>query len=502
MVFLGILYIGMLTGLAYYTNKLSKYLEEEREPIEETLSLNRNIDTNNIVFKSVNDNCIRINQGVEIENKQVLVCCTGDNNSMALLTCVANIFGSDNTNVLLINHHKNNTVKMFVHDVCDYNGFKFFNYDYNNLCFNNSDNLKKFRYTKINEICKKQDIAYVFEGHTIENYSNSILHNFFTGKTFNNNTNINTLKPFLNLTNIIIEDFIYNYNVPVDEHMTHLEFNNFKVKDFFNEIDKTFTILYPDWRYNLVRAYNATNNIINENSSNINVIINSQCNLGDFGFIYYHDLSKTSYGVYKIILDTICDEYNMEHFSNSTIENMYNDNETYTYKFTDELSVKCNEFINKLTKDNNVNPHLFMATLINSLLNSDNMDEFETDTEDTYEESDEESEADEEAEGEADEEAEGEADEEAEGEADEEAEGEAENEAEAEVDQETSEESDEEADEDINDIEYPLMSVDLTNEYIYKIINNKLVSEIDFNRQLIDGILYFTVINGKFKFFY
>ncbi len=503
MLFLGVLYIGMLSGLAYYANIISNKLEEEREPIEETFSLNRSIDKDNIVFKSVNENCIRINQGIDIDNKKILVCCTGDNKSMALLTCIANIFGSDNTYVLLINHHKNTTLKMFVHDICDYNEFKFFNYDYDDLCFNNSDNLKKFRETKINEICKKHDIAYVFEGHTIENYSNYILHNFFAGKTFNNVNYYNaTQKPFLNLTDIIIDDFIYSYNIPIDDNMTHVQFSSFKVKNFFSDIDKTFKILYPDWRYNLVRAYNATNNIINENSSNINVIINSQCNLGDFGFIYYHDLSKISYGVYKIILDTLCDEYNMEHFSDYCMENMYNKNDTNTYKFTEELSVKCNDFINKLTKDSNVNPHTFMSSLVNVLI--DESDDDASDIGSNDEESDIGSNDEESDIGSNDEESDiGSNDDESEVCSNDE-----ESDKMEDINDEPSENKAEqdnisiEKNDDLNDIEYPLIAVDLTNEYTYKIVNNKIASEIDFNRQLIEGVLHFTVVNSKFKFFY
>ncbi len=523
MLFLGVLYISVLSGMAYYANKLSKSLlkdHKENEEDIEILNLNRNLNEDDKLFKSVRDNCIRANQGTNFNNKKVLVCCSGDNKSMALVTCIANIFGNDNTYVLLINHHKNNMLKIFVHDVCDYNSFKFFNYDYDNYSyFNNSNDLKTFRYNKINEICKKNDISFVFEGHTIENYCNLILHNFFSGKTFINTKNEQSQKPFLNLNEETINNFIYNYNIPIDENMVHDGFTNAKIKNIFTNIDKIYKAFYPDWQFNLARAYNATNNIINENTSNINLIINLQCNLSDYGFIYYHDLLKTSFGVYKIILNTLCDEYNIEHFSDNNIETMYTENNTYTIKFTNELHIKCNEFINKL---NNVNPDEFMIALIDGL--SEENESKETDDNDNQSndnQSDDSESEDNESESEDNESESEDNDSESE---DNESESE-DNDSESEDNDSESEDNDSESDDNQSDdnesesddnqsddndsesednnstnVEYPLIAVDLSKDkYTYKMTYS---NDIDFNSNLINGILYFTVYNNKFKFFY
>ena len=103
-----------LSAASFEAIKLAKEFESTREEKENSFSLNRTINSDNIVFKAVNDNYLRINQGYNNENKNVLVCCTGDDKSMALLTCIGNIFGSANTNVLLINHHKNRSLVNFL----------------------------------------------------------------------------------------------------------------------------------------------------------------------------------------------------------------------------------------------------------------------------------------------------------------------------------------------------------------------------------------------------
>ncbi len=514
MLFLGVLYISMLFGLAYVANKLSNSLKTHFNELDETLCLQRNMDTEESIFKSVNDNCLRNKIDTD---KKVLVCCTGDNKSMALLAIVSNIFGSINTNVLFINHHENNVLNMFIHDICDHNGFKFFNYNYDY-----EENIKKFRYNKINEICKKNDISYVFEAHTIENFCNLILHNYFSGETtFDSQSSI--YNPFYNLTEEVVDRFIDKYSIPIDENMIHFTYSCLKLKNILTDINNIFGLVYPKWRQNLVRTY-IKNNINEDNFINTNIIINTQCSLGNYGFIYYHDSNKTSFEMYKTIINRLCLEYNKE-ISSADIEGMYNN--TNTCVFTEKLNTMCDEFIHKL---DNINPTEFMIALINDIISDEVSDSTDAsdmelvevedadeavEVEDADDEDDEEEDADDEEEEDAavedeEEDAAVEIDEKAASVEDEEEAAKVDNEEEAaKVDNE--EEAAKVDNEEVEDksaldepnkektITFPLIAVDLTQDkYIYYIVNSK---DVDFNKHLLDGILHFTIVDNKFKFY-
>ena len=149
MILLTTLYLGALYSFGAFAIRLSNYYNNyntnsnnnstnHNNNPSDKLSLKLNIDPEDKLYKSVLN---EYNKNKLEKNEQVLVCCTGDTQSMALLAIVLNIFGNENVHVLTINHHKSNNMTIFVHDICDLNDLQFHHYNYYNI-----SKIQEYRY--------------------------------------------------------------------------------------------------------------------------------------------------------------------------------------------------------------------------------------------------------------------------------------------------------------------------------------------------------------------
>ena len=298
-------------------------------------NLNIEVDKENIIYKAF---MLEVNKNEMDITKQVLVCCTGDEQSMALLAIASNVF--NHVHVLLINHDKKDTMKEFIEDICDFNEFT--------MHCNTADNITNniSRYEHINEICGSNDIKYVFEGHTMTNYSNNILNDIYNNNIDNNynTTDYIISKPFLLIDNITILKFISYYNIPIDNSSTHVKYSNIKKKNMFNDMDCYTSIIYPDWRINLIEFYN-------KKTSVDTTLIESNCFKGKYGFLVYHDFNKISFIAFKRVLNNLCKEYNFCKFDNSDYNEYYLTEESISYFINEEYNNKIDEFEENFTCD-------------------------------------------------------------------------------------------------------------------------------------------------------
>jgi hypothetical protein len=352
------LYISILAYLAKQIVDLSnQYKNEMIEQNNDIKIFNIpnlfNISNDDPLYVSIVDECIKNKINT---NEKVIVSCTGDKQSMAMLAIIINLFGSRNVNVITINHHQNIQLSSFVHDICDINNLKFYNYNVDLVEYYNNHLIKQFRYEKIRNICKKEDIRYIFEAHTSENYSNSILENMFSETLYESNIINNQIYyPFLSKTNEDIENFYNNY--PLSHNDIHYNYSMVQNKQIFNEFDDLFTMLYPEWRHNIIKSYLTTKNIVDNEYNNIHNIINKNCIISKYGFIYYHDLKITPYDIYKMVITGLCDELNINHLSDLSISNMYASNDYFTIYLIDDLNEQFQHFYNYLQ---NMEPSKFI----------------------------------------------------------------------------------------------------------------------------------------------
>ena len=317
-------------------------------------NLNIEVDKENVIYKAF---MLEVNKNEMDITKQILVCCTGDEQSMALLAIASNVF--NHVHVLLINHDKKDIMKQFIEDICDFNEFTMhcINNTAYNIADNTADNITNniSRYEHINEICNSNDIKYVFEGHNMINYSNNILNDIYNNvatqqidpKDHINNTittNYIISKPFLLIDNITILKFISYYNIPVDNSLTHVDYSNIKKKSMFNDMDCYTSIIYPDWRINLIDFYS-------KKTSVDTTLIESNCFKGKYGFLVYHDFNKISFIAFKRVLNNLCKEYNFCKFDNSDYNEYYLTEETISYFINEEYNNKIDEFEENFTCD-------------------------------------------------------------------------------------------------------------------------------------------------------
>ena len=335
-----------------YFRETSEVLEKEyiglsTENNNSNMLLNYEFDKNNVIYKAFN---LEVTKHEMDLSKKVLICCTGDYQSMALLSIAANVFDKNNIHVFTINHDSSHIMRDFIEDVCISNNFMFHCIDVYNLDTTEDD--RDFRYERITEVCDDNDIQYVFEGHNMINYTNQLLNNVFD----NNKTNyMNTHKPFLLLDNVSLLKLFSIYNIPIDESLTHLEYSKEDNQNVFNYIDEYVSNIYPDWRINLIEHYN---NIINTDD-----ITNYY--KGKYGFLIHHDFNKISLIAFKKIINKLCDEYNFCKINNTDFEEFYMENENISFYMSDEIISKINSFTNYLkTVDLN--------NIISDLINKDN----------------------------------------------------------------------------------------------------------------------------------
>ena len=322
------------TDSIYDDNLSEYYLDEDLEKEDE-------------LFIQVLEEC---NRNKINTNEEVLVSCTGDEKSMALLNIITNIF--ENVSVLYINHHNSDVLTDFIHDVCDFNELTFYNYTFDK---NIDTDMRTFRHEKIRNICKKNDIKYVFEAHSVENLCHSIIYNTLKGSQYETDViTSNIYYPFGMCYNEDIYQFAYTYNIPYDKNNTHLLKSKTEKKHMLSSLDDIYNIIFQEehWMKNVVKSNLMTQHIINSNNNTIEHIINNNCKVGTFGFIYYHDLEKTPYDIYRLVINGLCDDLNIEHMSESIIKNMYVKNNLYSLYIIEEIAIGFEAIHSYLIKKN------------------------------------------------------------------------------------------------------------------------------------------------------
>ena len=122
-----LLILSIYFGTIYYFVKkvveLAQHYENTSEPLVSEAVDNFylkefDLDVVDPVVSSVISECVLIN-----EDDNILVCCTGDRKSMALLNIMKCIYS--NIHVLYLNHHNTSKLEIFIHDICDKNDFIF-----------------------------------------------------------------------------------------------------------------------------------------------------------------------------------------------------------------------------------------------------------------------------------------------------------------------------------------------------------------------------------------
>jgi hypothetical protein len=332
--------------------------EEETQIQEQNYSLeNIKVDKENILYQAVNN---EINNNQLDTTKKVLICCTGDYQSMALLTIAMNIFNRENIHVFTFNRNHDSMLE-FMENICNENKLAF----YHSLCDkdeseldsesnsetlseSNSETLsesdsepleeqsKKIqRYTLIKDIVKNNDIHYVFEAHTLVNYSNMILNDLFENKKTIND--ISVYRPFLLIDNITLMRFFSSYNIPIDINLTNLEYSREDNKILFNNMEQYISVLYPNWRLNVVEN-NKT--LLNTDE------LKKYCYKGKHGFSVEHNFDKISFVMFKKLVDELAKEYKFEndYLSNiSKLDELYmNDNNKTLFlseNYLDKISI-------------------------------------------------------------------------------------------------------------------------------------------------------------------
>jgi hypothetical protein len=323
------------------------------------MKINMDFDKENIVYKAF---MLEVNKNKMDTTRQVLICCTGDEKTMSLLSIASTIF--NHVHVLLIDYDETETMKEFIEDICDFNDFTFHCFDTvrNTITSDITTHITSLRYEQIDEICSKNDIKYVFEGHDMTNYSNNILNDIYN----NNNTNntINTIssyiisKPFLLIDNTTLSKFISYYNIPFDNNLIHSDYSNIKNKSMFNDMDCYTSTIYPDWRINLIEYYNNKTSIDTE-------IIENKCFKGKYGFLFYHDFNKISFIAFKRVVNKLCSEYNFFVFDNNEFKEYYLTEEDVSYFINEEYESKVNDFEEK-----------FESNIISNMIDNNSENEF------------------------------------------------------------------------------------------------------------------------------
>lgn len=310
------LYLG--TMYVFY-----KYVQEKaREYEDETISITdvKEIDTENPLYKAVS----------EIANKTptgpIIVCCTGDMQSMALLHIIMMIYDNIHINVLFINNERYHNMSDFVENMCNDNNINFIqtSVETNDVMHCNVEsNIEAIRNNMISDLCKKLDTNMVYEAHTIENQSNYML-----GMIFSNNlgkTKLNTIKPFINMDMDMIKEFVDRndivYNV-LDHNMT-------SAMNIFNEFDSVLKQHYPNWRENIINYTIDVNDKLRQFETNIDTIIDNCTKSDTYGFYYRYNMDMVSYDVFSNVINKLADNNRIERPSKYIKSQMWTGNLCY-----------------------------------------------------------------------------------------------------------------------------------------------------------------------------
>ncbi len=349
-----ILVLAAYFGMAYYLIEkmiqTAKNLEEASNFLlddspEYNNNLNIDVDTNNILYKEFMST---INKHELDVNKKILVCCTGDYQSIALLTIASQIFGKENVHVFLHNYDETYKIQHLLMELCCHNDFTFH-------CIENNDDSRSNRYNRIEQLCRESDISYVFEGHTIINYSNDILSSIFSNKS-EETYSIVSYKPFINIDNTTLFKFFSTYDIRIDDEFTHLEHTRLQYKTVFEDVEQTVSNYYPNWRMNVIEHFDKTD-------------FNRELNIvrGKYGFLLSIDLNTISYYSFTKSLNKIFDEYG---FNNDDLEDYYNNDDDEMFFISKEYQHNINNFIKFLNKTD-------LDILVDELLENQSQSSFE-----------------------------------------------------------------------------------------------------------------------------
>jgi hypothetical protein len=459
------LVLAIYFGTIYYSVKklieIANNFDENAEPLinqnyeepitqEQNFTLDVEIDKENVIYQAFMN---EINKNQLDTTKKVLICCTGDYQSMALLAVAMNIFNKENIHVFTYNNH-NNDILDFMKNLCETNKLTFHHNELNE----NDDSEEQIddnitRYINIKDICKNNEIDIVFEAHTLINYSNMVLNNMFENKKEEVNK---TYRPFLLIDNITLLRFFSSYNIPIDEKLSHLEYSRNENKILFNNMEEYISVLYPDWRLNTVENYNNQN----RNNTVLNIDeLRKDSNKGKYGFSIKHDFNKISFIMFKKLVDELSNEYKFDRIDTDNLDEYYMDDDNKTIFISDYYLEKIYIFERFLQS-------IDLEDLIQDLIdNNSEISDNSFEELDTYQEKSEESEESEESE-----------------------------KSENEENKDKSDEIKIESEESDDDKEY-ILRVDLN-----KSINMKIVEKMSDNleNEYLEGIIYVNIKNNEY----
>ncbi len=351
-----ILVLAAYFGMAYYLIEriiLTAKSFEEQSKLEESfniyesskIDLNIDVETDNVLYQEF----ISVVDKNELDKtKKILVCCTGDYQSMALLTIAIQIFGIENVQVFFYNYDETFIIQKFLMKVCFHNDLIFH-------CIENNNDSRINRYNRIENLCKDNDISYVFEGHGIINNSNDILSSIFSNSK-KEIYPITTYKPFINIDNTTFLKFFSTYDIKIDDEFTHLEHTSLQYKTVFEDVELIISNYYPNWRMNIIEHFE-------------NVDFNRDLTIlrGKNGFKLSIDLNTVSYYSFSKSLNKIFNEYD---FYNDDLEEYYNSDDDEMFFISKEYQNKINNFINYLENND-------LDILVDELLEKQSQSSFE-----------------------------------------------------------------------------------------------------------------------------
>ena len=159
-----------------------------------------------------------------------------------------------------------------------------------------------------------------------------ILNDLFEKK--NTVNDICIYKPFLLIDNITLLRFFSKYNIPIDEKLTHLEYSREEKKILFNNMEQYISVLYPNWRLNVVEN--------NKNLLNIDDF-KKNCYKGKYGFSVEYNLDKISFVMFKKLVDELANEYKFERIDTDNLDELYIADENKTIfvseNYLDKISI-------------------------------------------------------------------------------------------------------------------------------------------------------------------
>jgi 3'-phosphoadenosine 5'-phosphosulfate sulfotransferase (PAPS reductase)/FAD synthetase len=285
---LPVLYLGsMYIFYNYVKNTVREY--ETNQEIAQV-----DIDVSEPIYTAVSNTHVSV-------TGPIIVCCTGDMQSMALLYAVINVYDVEYINVLFVNYERYNKMSKFIENICNTYHINFTQTTVNSidtLHCNVKQEIENERRDTINELCIKLGTKTVFEAHTIENQCNHILYNILSGK---NNQTLNTIKPFANMDMNMIQNFVEKYDIPYD--IVIMEHNLTSAVNIFNEFDTVLSSHYPNWRENLINYAMNVSDRLNQFETNIDNIMNKCTATDKFGSYYRYNIDMTSYDLFSNIIN-------------------------------------------------------------------------------------------------------------------------------------------------------------------------------------------------------